>query len=233
MAGMGSASTLIPVYYSLGVPFSMAAAAGLLLNVFTLSTATINNARHNLIRWKLGTIIVIPAIIAAPIGAIIGIGTPKNILLSIFVVFLSYTMYNLIRNRKKKQDNLVTGIRGTALGVVIGGFAGFMGGLLGVGGGLIVLPIMTFMERDYKAISGTCAYIVLFISASGFLSYLTLLRGVDYALWIIVLVGGILGGIIGSTVINRYRSQTIRYVILLIIAAVAVKLAYTIAAPFM
>ncbi len=45
IAGVGAANTLIPVYYSLGIPFSIAAAAGLLLNVFSLSSSTANNGR--------------------------------------------------------------------------------------------------------------------------------------------------------------------------------------------
>lgn len=228
MAGVGSANTLVPIYYSFGIPFSIAAAAGLLLNVFSLSSATVNNARHRHINWRVGTLFMIPAVIAAPFGAMIGVSTPRSILLIIFSIFLSYTLFNLVRARRSVQKRLLTGTGGVILAISIGGIAGFTGGLLGVGGGMIILPVMTFLESDYKTVSGTAGYVALFSSASGFISYLTILRGVDYTLWLVILIGGIAGGLIGSHAINRYNSQTIRYIIIAVVAAVTAKLLYSI-----
>ncbi len=64
----------------------------------------------------------------------------------------------------------------------------------------------------------------MFSSASGFASYLFLLRGIDYMLWIMVLVGGVLGGFTGSYLMNRIRTQYMRFVIMLIIAFVLGKI---------
>lgn len=227
MAGLGAANTLIPIYTSLGIAFSVAAASGLLLNVFSLSTATINNWRNKHINWKVGTTFMVPAVIMAPIGALIGTHSPRRILLIIFSIFLVYTLYNFIKTRKGSSGKLLSGTKGTTIGVVIGGFAGFIGGLLGVGGGMIVLPVMTFLEQDYKTVSGTTGYVALFSSASGFLSYLTILHEVNYVIWEIVLAGGILGGLTGSYFINRFTSHTIKMIIILIVAAVTVKLVYS------
>lgn len=227
-AGVGAANTLIPVYYSLGIPFSVSAAAGLLLNVFSLSSATVNNGLHHHINWTLGTTFLVPAVIMAPIGALVGINTPRKILLITFVIFLSYTLYNLVRTKKRNSRSVLIGKKGTLLGVTIGGVAGFLGGLLGVGGGMVILPVLTFMEHDYKKISGTAGFIALFSSASGFLAYLTILRGVDYALWAIILIGGILGGLTGSYLLNKVKSITIKYVIIAIVAGVTAKLIYSI-----
>ncbi|PYB67965.1 sulfite exporter TauE/SafE family protein [Thermoplasma sp. Kam2015] len=233
ISGVGAANTLIPIYYSFGIPFSIAAAAGLLLNVFSLSSATANNAKHNFIIWKIGVIFLIPAVIMAPVGAMVGVHTPRKYLLIIFVIFLSYTLFNLIRGRKSDRKNAVlTGINGAITGIFIGALAGFLGGLLGVGGGMIILPVLTFMETDYKKIAGTSAFIALFSSASGFMSYLAILRGVNYILWIIVLVGGVAGGLTGSLMMHRFDSRKVRLLIIVIILFVTLKTAYTVALSF-
>jgi len=162
IAGVGGASTLIPIYYSMGIPFSIAAATGLLLNVFSLSTATVNNARRGKVLWKLGTVFLIPAVIMAPLGAYVGIHTPRKVLLWVFAVFLMYTLYNLVRGRVKEESGRFYGsIRGYMLGVLVGAIAGFLGGLLGVGGGMIILPVLALIERCEEGLgySGVCGTI--------------------------------------------------------------------------
>lgn len=225
IAGVGAANTLIPIYYSMDIPFSIAAATGLLLNVFSLSTATVNNARRGKVLWKLGTVFLIPAVIMAPIGAYVGIHTPRKVLLWVFAVFLMYTLYNLVRGRVKEESGRFYGsIRGYMLGVLVGAIAGFLGGLLGVGGGMIILPVLTLIERDAKKVSATAGYVALFSSASGFTSYLFLLRGIDYGLWVVVLIGGVLGGFCGSYLMNRMRTLYVKYTIVSIITFVLAKI---------
>jgi uncharacterized membrane protein YfcA len=225
VAGVGAANTLIPIYYSLGIPFSIAASAGLLLNVVSLSSATINNAKRGRILWKLGTIFLIPAVIMAPVGAFIGIHAPRKILLWIFVAFLGYTLYNLIRGRTKEETNKFSGnTKGYILGIIVGAIAGFLGGLLGVGGGMIILPVLALIEKDYKKVSATAGYVALFSSASGLTSYLFLLRGISYELWLVILIGGILGGFGGSYLMNKMKTLYIKYTIISIITFVLIKI---------
>lgn len=227
-AGVGAANTLIPVYFSLGIAFSISAAAGLLLNVFSLSAATVNNARNHHIDWKRGIVFLLPAVVMAPVGAVIGTHTPREYLLVVFLAFLCYTIYSLLKGRRGNGDLLHSRAWGILLSVVIGALAGFLGGLLGVGGGMIILPVLTFIESDYKKVAGTAGFIALFSSASGFLSYLAILGGVSYVLWAIIAIGGVAGGALGSVLVNRFRSRSLRFVIAGIMTIVAARLLFTI-----
>lgn len=208
----------------MGIPFSIAAAAGLLLNVFSLSSATVNNGRRGRVLWKLGTIFLILAIIMAPLGSFIGIHTPRKMLLWIFVVFLAYTLYNLIKGKKRDDKMVFSGTKGYVLGIIVGAIAGFLGGLLGVGGGMIILPVLALIEADYKKVSATAGYVALFSSASGFTIYLFLLKGVNYKLWLIILLGGVIGGFSGSYLMNKMKAVYVKYVIISIIALVLIKI---------
>jgi uncharacterized membrane protein YfcA len=60
----------------------------------------------------------------------------KNILLALFVAFLVFAGIMMLFYKAKKRDqDLSRGIEVTA-GVGVGSVAGFLGGLLGVGGGI-------------------------------------------------------------------------------------------------
>lgn len=64
------------------------------------------------------------------------------------------------------------------VGVGVGGAAGFLGGLLGVGGGNFILPTLTWMGQPPKVAAGTTSLVVVFSSMSGFLGHATL-GGID------------------------------------------------------
>lgn len=60
------------------------------------------------------------------------------------------------------------------VGVGVGGVAGFLGGLLGVGGGNVILPTLDWLGMDTKTAAGTTSLVVVFASFSGFLGHATL-----------------------------------------------------------
>jgi uncharacterized membrane protein YfcA len=163
----------------------------------------------------------------SPIGAYISIHTPRKMLLWVFVAFLSYTLYNLIKGKAKEEAGKFSGnAKGYLLGILVGAIAGFLGGLLGVGSGSIILAALALIETDYKKVPATAAYITLLSYASGFISYLLFLRRISYVLWLVVFIGGVLGGFAGSylTKMNKVRTTLVKYTIITIIAFVLIKI---------
>lgn len=88
------------------------------------------------------------------------------------------------------------------------------------------------MEGDFKKIAGTTAYIALFSSMSGFISYLLILHGINYILWIAVLLGGAIGGITGSALMHRFNSKNVRILIIIIVVFILAKTAYSLIAIY-
>jgi uncharacterized membrane protein YfcA len=231
VAGLGGAVVLVPILYSLGIPFSVAADTGLFLNIFSLFIAMVNNARRGNVLWKLGTTLLIPAAAMAPVGAYVGSHAPKIALLWALTAFLSYTLYNLVRERAKVRSSRFYGsVKGYVLTALVGVITGFLSGMLGIGGAILILPVMVLIEEDIKKASATTGYIALLISVSGFTSYLLLLREklwlvmLAERLWLVVLTGGSLGGLTGSYLLNRLRPFYVKYIVVFIIALVLVKI---------
>ncbi len=101
-------------------------------------------------------------------------------------------------------------------------FGGVFSGLLGVGGAIVFIPLMTLLFRqDQKTAQGTALLIMSVISLVGFATYS---RSVTYEFssFAILLSGGIVGTFVGNLLVNHVSSDLLKkfFSIYLIIAAV-------------
>ena len=174
MAGLGAAFLFVPLFYYLGVPLGEATSTALLLNAVSLSAATVNYARAKLIDWRVGIPVLVTAVVMSPIGARLTVHVPRDVLLALFVGFLVFAGAMMLFYRPKRAEQQRGPTAEIAVGAGVGGVAGFLGGLLGVGGGNIVLPGLTWLGLDAKIAAGTTALVVVFSSLSGFLGHMSL-----------------------------------------------------------
>ena len=95
------------------------------------------------------------------------------ILLLLFAVFLAFAgaMMLFYQSQARAQDASAQKV--WLVGAGVGGGAGFIGGLLGVGGGNIIVPALNWLGLDAKRASATSAVAVVFSSLSGFLGHVT------------------------------------------------------------
>ena len=107
----------------------------------------------------------------------------------------------------------------------MGGVAGFLGGLLGVGGGNIILPGLTWLGLEPKIAAGTTALAVFFSSLSGFAGHAAL-GGIDprFTLTMAVLAGA--GSLAGSHVMQtRFSGAQLKRLIGVLLWVIALKMA--------
>jgi uncharacterized membrane protein YfcA len=91
--------------------------------------------------------------------------------------------------------------------LLIGGFIGLVSGLIGVGGGIFLSPIMIIANlTTVKKASGVAALFILFNSIAGLLGHITAFNRINSTIfyWILaVIVGGILGSYLGTKKFNN------------------------------
>lgn len=105
--------------------------------------------------------------------------------------------------------------------MLIGLAAGVVGGGLGVGGGIIMVPLLVFIGLDRHRAHATSLAAIVLIAVTGAVSFgVSGEIGLDVGLT--VGIGGILGSIIGATVMHRAspRSLTIVFAFVLLVAAI-------------
>jgi uncharacterized membrane protein YfcA len=226
MAGIGAAFLFVPLFYYLGVPLAEATPTALLLNVVSLMFAAFNYWRGKLINWRVGLPILITAVILSPIGARLTPYVNKMLLLGLFAAFLIFAGFMMLFYKAKTRDQALS--RGTEIGAGagVGCLAGFVGGLLGVGGGNFILPVLNWIGLDAKVAAGTTSLVVVFSSLSGFLGHATMGRLDPVFVGITALMAA-LGSIVGSQVMKtKVSSAQLKQIIGVLLWLIAAKMIF-------
>lgn len=223
IAGVGAAFILIPVFVALGVPLLTAMSTALLLNSIAMAVASFYNARAGLIVYKTALPILIIASVLSPLGAITAEHLSRTLLLWLFVGFLIFAGSMMLWYKPKKRE-FSDNKKLIAYGAGVGGFAGYVGGLLGVGGGNLIVPALVWLGFDPKKASATTAFIVIFSSFAGFLGHISL-GNIDHNLLILCAIGSILGAMLGNYLMRRKLSAPqVKKVIGIVLYIIAVKM---------
>ncbi len=206
MAGLGAAFLFVPLFYYLGVPLPEATPAALLLNVVSLVFASANYWRARLVSWRVGFPVLVTAVALSPAGARLTPHVDRRVLLACFAGLLMVAGALMLFHRARQRESSLGRSAISVTGAGVGAVAGFLGGLLGVGGGNFILPVLTWMGLDTKVAAGTTATVVVFASLAGFLGHATLGR-LDPTFLAITAVAAGVGSILGSQLVKTKVSS--------------------------
>lgn len=227
IAGVGSAFIVIPTFYWLGVPLTEAMAIGLLLNAIGMTFASANYIRYKLVLFRTAVPIIILAVLFSPLGAYSTRFFPKNVLVLLFVVFLVFAASMMLFYKpKKRQDEKGDSGKEIRTGVGLGIGAGYLGGLLGVGGGNFIVPALVWLGIDPKKASATTAFIVVFASLSGFFGHAAT-GGINWNLLAFAAAGSIAGALLGSWLMHKkLDANQVKKLIGIVLYVIAAKMAW-------
>ncbi len=222
IAGVGAAFIIIPAFFWLGVPLKEAMATALLLNAISMSFASITFIRNRLVAFATAAPIIIVAAALSPLGAYTTIYFSQNLLLWLFVAFLVFAGSMMLFFKPHKKEVQRSSAQEMGIGVSVGGFAGYLGGLLGVGGGNFIVPALVWLGFDPKRASGTTSFIVIFSSFAGFLGH-TVIGNINRSLLMFSAIGSVAGALLGAWLMTKKlqsgQVKTIIGVVLYLIAA--------------
>lgn len=227
IAGVGAAFIVIPTFYWLGVPLTEAMAVGLLLNAISMTFASANYIRYGLVMFRTAMPIIILAVVFSPLGAYSTRYFPKNTLILLFVLFLVFAASMMLFYRpKKNKDGLASMGKEIKTGLSLGVSAGYLGGLLGVGGGNFIVPALVWLGFDPKKASATTAFIVVFSSLSGFFGH-AVMGSINWNLLTFSAGGSLAGAVLGSWLMHtRLDASQVKKVIGIVLYAIAAKMAW-------
>ena len=224
IAGVGAAFILIPAFYWLGIPLREAMAVALLLNSISMIFASRTYIKHKLVVFKTAIPIIVIAVIFSPLGAYCSQFVNREVLLWLFIAFLIFAGTMMIFYRAKEQEKSRTAAQELGYGMGVGVVAGYLGGLLGVGGGNFIVPVLVWLGFNPKKASGTTAFIVIFSSFAGFLGHASL-GHINWYLLLFAAVGSIAGAILGAHLMQaKLKTRQVKLIIGLVLYAIAVKM---------
>ncbi|MGA7181276.1 MAG: sulfite exporter TauE/SafE family protein [Thiobacillaceae bacterium] len=227
MAGVGAAFVLIPVFLTFGIELQTAMATALLLNAVAMAVASATFIRKGLVAWRLVLPMLVLAVLASPLGVHLAQGMDRRLLLGLFVAFLLFAALMILLYRPRTRAARVSTREALTLGLPIGALAGFVGGLLGVGGGNIIVPALVASGMEPKRASASAACVVLFASLAGFLAHVSVAR-IDSALLVTTGLASAAGAGLGAWLASeKLAGEQLKRVIALVLIAVAIKTAWS------
>ena len=111
---------------------------------------------------------------------------------------------------------------------IIGSIGGFLSGVLGIGGGVVFVPLLTyFTDQDFKINTGISSMAVVFVATTSSITYIS--NGQSFSIYILYLIfGGILGGYLGSKLTFQLDTKTLQRIFAMLLLVVsALTAAYT------
>lgn len=224
LGGVGSAIALVPALHWLEVPFAAAKPIGLMVNTLSMSGASYSNIKNKRLDFRIGIPIIITSTLFSPMGAWCTRIIPLNVVMLIFIAFLIFSGIMLLFFRGNKFSNNFRDDRPVVGPAIIGAVAGFLSGLLGVGGGSLISPLMIFMGFNPKKVAAITAFVVPFSSFAAFIAY-AVMGIVNWQILIPASLAAYAGGFIGTSFMQgRLKAGTVKKFLGFVLFGLAVKM---------
>jgi uncharacterized membrane protein YfcA len=126
--------------------------------------------------------------------------------------------------RFKRSKIYVSAIPVCAIGFLIG----FIGAIMGIGGGFLLVPMLIYLLRVPTAtVIGTSMMLTLVTMASATVMHAATNHQVDAVLALILMIGGVIGATFGARTGQRMRGERLRMLLGLLVLAVGLRFAYS------
>lgn len=236
LVGVGGGIIVVPALTLLmGVSIQKAIAASIVSVIATSSGAAASYVSEGIANMRLGMVLEIATVIGALTGAYLADWVSGRALFLTFAIVLGYTAWSMVRPKGRPvepaPDALADRLRlhgsyhdrslgrdvfyrvsRTRLGLAVSYLAGVASGLLGIGGGVLKVPVMNLsMGIPIKACTATSNFMIGVTAASSAAVYL--MRGeVLPFVAAPVAVGVLIGARTGASVMNKMKNNSIRYI---------------------
>lgn len=222
--GHGGASGYLALMALFSVAPEVMKPTALVLNLFVAGIAFYHYFKAGHFNIRLFVPFAITSIPLAFIGGTIEVDASLyKTILGVLLIFAILKMLNVFG-----KENAETKEVKTWQGLVVGGIIGFFSGLIGIGGGIILTPVILLMHwGKMKEAAAVSALFIWVNSASGLIGQLT--SGVAIGIETLVLVtiaftGGFFGSYFGSRKLNN---DLLRYILAFVLIIASVKLIFT------
>ena len=199
--GFGGGSTYLALLLIWGVPYHIFPVIALICNIFVVSGNSFNYIKAGNLNLKLLIPYLVGSIPLAFIGGSLEID--KNLFEIFLFIVLGIAGTLLLINFKSYDDNK-SSYRDIPIliSILIGGILGFVSGVVGIGGGIFLSPILFLIKAAKpKHIVTAASLFILINSISGVIGQLTknvVLSDISnyWYLFLIVIIGGHIGNFI-------------------------------------
>jgi len=228
--GFGGGSTYLALLLIWDIPYYIFPVIALFCNIIVVTGNSINYVRAGNHNFKLLLPFLIGSIPLAFFGGTLIINKEIFEILLFFVLSIAGVLL-LVNNKSYEDKNLVTKELSSLISIFIGSILGLISGIIGIGGGIFLSPILFLLKADKpKIIVTTASLFILINSISGILGHLSkenVLNEVSlyWPLFLAVLIGGLFGNYLNLKIFsNRVLALMTSFLVIFVAFRMAFKL---------
>ena len=228
--GFGGGSTYLALMLIFDIPYYIFPIIALFCNIIVVSGNSINYIRSGNLNIKLLTPYLVGSIPFAFLGASISIEKEIFEILLFFILIIA-GIFLLIGSKSFNKDQIKIKQIPKILSISIGSVIGFISGIVGIGGGIFLSPLLFLMKAGYpKHIATTASLFILINSIFGVAGQLTknivFNEFLNYwPLFLVVLTGGQVGNFLN---IKFLTNKTLALITSLLVIFVAARMGFRI-----
>ena len=205
--GFGGGSSYLAVLAVTGIAYTQIRSTALLCNIIVVSGNVYLYIIRKEFNWKKVVPLTLFSVPFAFIGGFLKINqTLFFVLLGVTLLFAAVTMW-ISKNITASKEN--SNQMSTIKNVSYGGIIGFVSGMVGIGGGIFLAPLLHVSKWDSpKKIAATASFFILVNSIAGLIGHYTNPDfSIDWSLTTVLLVTVFIGGQIGSRMSTKLLSE--------------------------
>lgn len=216
------------MFILLGFAKSNAAAASLFLNLIAAASAAWTYSRQKMVDFSLAVPLIISSALAAPLGSYLNVRMDIKPFMVIMagVLFLAGCRM-LISPPEASGQAQVNASKKILGGIAIGGLIGGMAGLLGIGGGVFIVPLLIYvLKTPTKIAAASSTFIVCFSSLTGFMGYVSITE-INWMFLLPAAMAAFAGGQAGARIMSKgMKGKSIRTIFSVVLFSLCAKLIY-------
>tara|TARA_Y100000389_G_C17270598_1_gene417754 strand:+ start:53 stop:799 length:747 start_codon:yes stop_codon:yes gene_type:complete len=222
--GFGGGSTYLALMLIWDIPYYLFPIIALICNIIVVSGNSINYIKSGNFNFKLLTPYLVGSIPFSFLGASISIEKEIFEVLLFFILVLA-GIFLLIESKSFNKDQIKIKQIPKILSIIIGSVIGFASGVVGIGGGIFLSPLLFLMKAGYpKHIATTASLFILVNSVFGVAGQLTknivFNEFLNYwPLFLVVLIGGQIGNFLNIKFLSNKTLAVITSLLVIFVAA--------------
>lgn len=216
--GHGGASGYLAVLSFFGLAPAAMAPGALMLNLLVAGTAFTAYHRKDYFVWRLVWPFLITSVPLAFLGGMLSV--PPGVYMSVLAAALTFAAVRLLLAGPSKADEYLVEPPPLVVALPVGAVLGFVSGLIGVGGGIFLSPLLILLHwADAKRTAAASAAFIWINSAAGLYGHLSR-QAVDWhgLLWLVgaASAGGMIGSWLGAARVPGVWLRRVLGVVLLV-----------------